>query len=194
MIDQLRLLWNRPLHDGDRLRLFAIAVALIGGAAALLTQLERPHPTPASDRVPNPTAAPPPPAAELPSPPAAVSRAPTEEGTRTPVPASRADVAASRRAARRFLAGYLPYTYGRAQAREIRSAMPALRRRLAAQRPRVPTHERRRTSRLVLLQSESVGHKHAEFVALVTDRKRRYTVAIALTRTPTGWQVDRAGS
>ena len=193
MIDQLRLLWNRPLADGDRVRLFAIAVTLIAGAA-LLTQLERPHPTPPSDRPPNPTAAPPPPAAEPGSSSAAVSREPTEEGTRTPVPVSRVDVATSRRAARRFLAGYLPYTYGRAQAREIRSATPALRRQLAAQRPRVPTPERRRTPHVVVLQSDSVGHEHAEFVALVTDGTRRYTVAIALKRTRAGWQIDRAGS
>src|SRR5262249_33289715 len=28
VVDQLRLLWNRPLRDGDRPRLFAIAAAL----------------------------------------------------------------------------------------------------------------------------------------------------------------------
>jgi hypothetical protein len=193
VIDKLRLLWNRPLHDGDRLRLFAIAVALIAGATALLGQLERPHATPRDDRAPNPSpaAAPPSPAAQL-SPTRAGARERSEEGARTAIPASRVDVAASRRAARGFLAGYLPYTYGRASA--IRSATPALRRRLAAQRPRVPTGERSRTPRVVLLQSDSVGREHGEYVALVSDGKRQYSVALALKRTRAGWQVDRAGS
>jgi hypothetical protein len=195
VIDQLRLLWNRPLDDGDRLRLFAIAVALIAGATALLTQLERPHATPRSERPPNPspTTAPPAPAGQL-GPRPAVAREQNEEGTRTPVLVSRADVAVSRRAARRFLAGYLPYTYGRTRARAIRSATPGLRRRLAMRRPRVPARERGRTPRLLLLQSDSVGHDHAEFVALVSDGRHRYTVALALIRARAGWRVDRAGS
>jgi hypothetical protein len=42
VVDRLRLFWNRPLRDSDRPRLFAIAVALVAGVAAMLTQLERP--------------------------------------------------------------------------------------------------------------------------------------------------------
>ena len=175
------------------MRLFAIAVALIAGTAALLTQLERGDPAQRTEPNPSPTATPPALATQL-GPTRVRAPGPSEEGTRTLVPASRADVAASRRAARRFLAGYLPYTYGRAHASTIRSATPALRRRLAAQRPRVPVHERSRTPRVVLVQSDSVGHEHAEFVALVSDGRRRYTVALALDRTRAGWQVDRAGS
>jgi hypothetical protein len=37
VVDRLRLFWNRPLRDGDRPRLFAIVVALIATAAAMLT-------------------------------------------------------------------------------------------------------------------------------------------------------------
>ena len=40
------------------------------------------------------------------------------------------------RAARRFLDGYLPYTYGAAPARELRSVTPPLRRELAKPRLR----------------------------------------------------------
>jgi hypothetical protein len=193
VVDRLRLFWNRPLRDSDRPRLFAIAVALIAAVAAVLTQLERPGP---SLRAQPPDGRP---AAGAPAPlltPAASAppAEPSEEGTRTPVAASRVDVAASKRAARRFLARYLPYTYGRGRARRIRPATPALRRRLFDNRPRVPARERRRAPRLVLLQSESVGHRHAELVALVGDGRRRYTVGLELARTRAGWQVDRVGS
>jgi hypothetical protein len=195
VVDRLRVLWNRPLRDSDRPRLFAIAVALIAAAAAVLTQLEQPARSPrmqTPDRPPAPVS----PAPEPVLTPAASAPpgAPSGEGTRTPVAASRADVAASKQAARRFLARYLPYTYGRGQARRVRPAAAALRRRLAAQRPRVSAGERRRRPRLVLLQSDTVGHRHAELVALVSDGRRRYTVALELARTRAGWQVDRVGS
>jgi hypothetical protein len=189
------LLWNRPLRDSDRPRLFAIAVALIAAAAAVLTQLERPVSSTRAEPPDDPGAVASS-AAEAALTPAssAPSAEPSGEGTRTPIAVSRADVAASRRAARRFLARYLPYTYGRGRARRIRPATAALRRRLSVNRPRVPARERQRAPRLVLLQSQAVGHRHAEFVALVSDGRRRYTVGLELARTGTGWQVARIGS
>ena len=192
MVDRLRLLWNRPLRDSDRPRLFAIAVALIAAAAAVLTQLERPGPSP---RTQPPDGRP---AAGAPAPvltPAASAppAEPSKEGTRTPIASSHADVAASNHAARRFLAGYLPYTYGNGRARRIRPTTAALRRRLSANRPRVPARERRRRPRLVLLQSDAVGHHHAELVALVSDGRRRYTVALELSRAAASWRVERVG-
>jgi len=87
-----------------------------------------------------------------------------------------------------------PYTYGRGRARQIRPATPSLRRQLSATRPRVPARERRRAPRLVLLQSDTVGHRHAELVALVGDGHRRYTVGRSLERAGAGWQVARVGS
>jgi hypothetical protein len=195
VVDRLRLLWNRPLRDRDRPRLFAIAVALIAAAAAVLTGLERPAPSPRAQPPDDPPSVVSPAPEPVLTPAASAPPAqPSEEGTRTPVAASRADVAASKRAARRFLARYLPYTYGRGRARRIRPATPGLRRRLCAQRPRVPARDRRRAPRLVLLQSDTVGHRHAELVALVSDRRRRYPVALELARTRAGWQVDRVGS
>ena len=136
VVDRLRLFWTRPLRDSDRPRLFAIAVALIAAAAAMLTQVERRGTSP---RVKPPGA---PPAAGAPesalTPAASFTPAePSEEGTRSPVAVSQADVAASKQAARRFLARYLPYTYGRGRARRIRPATAGLRHRLVAQRPRV---------------------------------------------------------
>jgi hypothetical protein len=195
VVDRLRLFWNRPLRDSDRPRLFAIAVALIAAAAVMLTQLERPASSTRAQPPRDPAAADSSAAeAALTRPASARAAEPSGEGTRTPIAASQADVAASKHAARRFLARYLPYTYGRGRARRIRPATPALRHRLVAQRPRVPARERRRSPRLVLLQSDTVGHHHAELVALVSDGRRRYTVGLELARTGTGWQVARVGS
>jgi hypothetical protein len=119
---------------------------------------------------------------------------PSEEGERASTTVSPAGIASSKRAARRFLAGLLPYTYGLGQARKIRAATASLRRQLAADPPRVPPRERRRNPRVVLLQSDSVGRDRAELVALIDDGRRRYTIALALAHSAAGWQVDRAGS
>jgi hypothetical protein len=195
VIDRLRQLWNCPLRDGDRPRLFVIAVALIAAAAAVFTQLDGPSPAPRAHRaatspVTKPQAPAPAPAAT----PDMDRGEPSEEGHRTVVRPARTDVAASKRAARRFLAGYLPYTYGRVRVRAIQSATGALKRQLVAQRPRVPAGEHRRIPRLVLLQSNSVGHGQAELLALVDDGKRRYTVTLELVHAATGWLVTRAGA
>jgi len=189
VVDRLRLLWNRPLDDGDRLRLFAIAVALLFAVAATLSLLERPAPPQSAPRPETSPATAPTAAEPLPAP----ASTPTDEGSRTPVPIARTDVAASKGAARRFLAGYLPFTYGRSPARRIPAATPVLRRRLKAERPRVPAAERRRTPRLELLQSHSIGRTRAELIAIVDDGKRRYTVPLELARGRAGWQVARVG-
>lgn len=107
---------------------------------------------------------------------------------------SRADVVATKRAARRFLAGYLAYTDGRRPARRIASASVALRRSLAAHPPRVPARERHRRPRVVLMQSHGVGRVRAELVALVRDGARRYTVPLKLTRGRSSWKVTAVGS
>lgn len=55
---------------------------------------------------------------------------------------------------RRFLAGYLPYLYGRRPARAIEHAGRALRRQLAADTPRVPAAARRRRPRVIAVDGE----------------------------------------
>jgi hypothetical protein len=107
---------------------------------------------------------------------------------------SGAHVTRAKQAARGFLAGYLPYAYGRRDARRIAHASPQLRRRLASERPRVPATERRRRPRLVLLQANSVGPSHAGMRAQVTDGARRYTVPLELERTAAGWVVTELGT
>jgi hypothetical protein len=104
------------------------------------------------------------------------------------------DVERSKRAARRFLAGYLAYSYGRAPAHRIPAATTELRDRLARTRPRVPESERRQQPRVQLLQSNSVSRDRAALVALIRDQARRYSVHLELANTPTGWLVTGLGS
>ena len=191
MIDRLRLWLNRPLRDGDRTRLFLAAVATILAGAGVLTFLDAPHGRP-------PRHPPAPAARTSPSPGTAVTVAPVEtpNAPRSPAagtPVSRHGVEAAKRAARRFLADYLPYTYGRRRARSIRRATARLRRRLATQRPRVPAAVRRRHPRVLLVQAEDVSPTHAAVTALVSDGDHRYTVELELHRARSGWTVTNPG-
>jgi hypothetical protein len=170
VIDRLRRFLERPLRDSDRPRLFALAVVLIVAAAAVLALFDDAGSAP--DR-PRPPAATPAPTAEPISKPA------------EPPPPSRVDVARAKRVARRFLAGYLRYAYGRGSAREIEGASDELRARLAAERPRVPAAQRRRRARILLLQSEGTT-----VTALVSDGARRYTIPLELAG---GRVVDTGG-
>jgi hypothetical protein len=194
VLDRLRLFFNRPLSDADRPRLFAAAVAVIAGAAAILALLDDAGPSAAPARPAAEAPTPAPAAVALPADPTPEPAPPAEEGD---VPAaqraSRAEVAAARRAARRFLAGYLPYTYGRGPVRRIGAVAPALRARLARERPRVPASERRRRPRVELLQSDGVSARRGAVTATVRDGRRRYPVRLELARTPAGWVVVDAG-
>lgn len=176
MVDRLRALANRPLGDDDRPRLFAIAVAVIVACAALLALWDDPAP-PRARTLPAP-------AADLPP----ADPVATPAGVADPV-ASPAEVARAKRTARRFLAGYLPYSYGQGPASAISGASPALRRRLASERPRVPAQVRARHPRVRLVQTEGATARDARLTALVSDGRRRYTVRLALARTTGGWTV-----
>jgi hypothetical protein len=180
VVDRLRAFLNRPLRDSDRPRLFAMAAAAIVAVAAAFALLDDAGPTRAA--APPERRTPPEPPPSLPEPPA----------ERPTSPAGRADVAQIKRAARRFLAGYLPYTYG--ADRSIEGATAQLRRRLARERPRVPAAERRRRPRIEHLQTEGATRRRAEAIAIVEDGARRYTVPLELSRTAAGWRVTAVGS
>jgi hypothetical protein len=185
VIDRLRIALNRPLADADRARLFLVAVAAIVLGAAALALIDDPA-EPAGDRLPRAVAI-------EPADPEAALALPSEEGN-PPAAPSRADVATAKAAARRFLAGYLPYSYGQASPRAIEAVSDGLRERLAAEPPRVPEAERRRRPRLVLVQAHAVGEVRAAMLALVTDGARRYTVDLELERRRSGWRVTSVGS
>ena len=190
MLDRLRLFVGRPLTDADRPRLFGLAVAVILLAAFALTVLRDEGQAPQATR---PSATPAQPASTEPA--AAAAEAPSEEGEPPEaLAASRADVAEAKRAARRFLAGYLPYSYGHRAPDDIRAVTPQLRAELASERPRAPAGAHRRCPRIVLLQTEGAGREHAGILALVNDGERRYTVPLELARLEAGWRVTDVGS
>jgi hypothetical protein len=195
MIDRLHAFMDRPLRDTDRPRLFALAVVLLLAGAAVLALLDRPAPQPA----PQPRAPDPAPAASLPSEsvPAATPdpQAPSEEGKPpAAMDISRKQVAAAERAGRRFLTGYLPYSYGRRDARRIPAASERLRARLAREHPRVPPDVRKRRPQVVLLHAHGVARRNAELMALVSDGAHSYSVLLELERAPAGWRVTDVGS
>ncbi|MDA0173398.1 hypothetical protein OJ998_30120 [Solirubrobacter taibaiensis] len=193
MVDRLRLLANRPIQDGDRVRLFATVVALIVGAAALLAFLDDPDTTAPRTAPPSATTES---AVEQPSGPPPSMRAPatlvapSEESDPPTTQRPRvADVAHSKRAARRFLRQFLAFSYGRTPASTITAASLEVRAKLDQARPRVPAEERRRHARVELLQSDGVSRERADLSAVITDGERRYTMRLQLANTATGWLV-----
>ena len=198
MVDQVRVYLHRPLRDGDRPRLFAVAVAVIAAGAAVLAVLDdgagpsqrrdhTPRPDPVSTVVAvvgprtNPVALP--------------DVAPSEEGLPTAAThATAAEIAAAKRTARRFIAGYLAFTYDQAPASAIRDIDPRLERELADDPPRVPARERARHPRVRLLQTDGVSPSAASLLALVDDGARTYTLTLELAHTAAGWTVTSVGS
>ena len=190
MVDQLRVYLHRPLRDGDRPRLFAIAVALIAAGVAVLSLLDDAGPSQPRDHTPRPAPVSTP--ASVPGPStnslAMPEAAPSEEGLPTAAASAR-EVAAAKRTARRFLSGYLAYTYDQAPASAIRNADPALVHTLAADPPRVPSRERARRPRVKLLQTDGVSSKAASLLALVDDGAQSYTLTLSLEQDAAGWTV-----
>lgn len=197
-MSRLRRWLDRPLADGDRPRLFlgAVAVLVVGGLVLAATR-----PDPELGRrtqvAPRATSAPITSLATESVTPTATARAmpPSEEGRAAeassfnPVMGRRV-----RRSARRFLAGYLPFTYGRGQVAAIRSASPAVRDRLARERPRVPGRERRRQVRIELVQVTSGSRNAATASAMVNDGARRYSVSLQLAPSAGVWRVVAVGA
>jgi hypothetical protein len=194
VIDRLAAFIHRPLRDTDRPRLFALTVVLLLAAAAVLALVDRPapRPAPAPSRAPVPT-----PQALLPlePAPAATTEPPSEEGKPpAAMNVSRRQVAAAERAGRRFLAGYLPYSYGQRGAARIPAASERLRARLAHERPRVPPDVGERRPQVVLLHADGVASRNGELVALVIDGAHSYSVRLELERAAAGWRVTEVGS
>lgn len=178
MIDRLRELAERPIAESERPRLFALAAAILVAVAIVLIAL---GPS-TSDKGP-PSA---PPATTPSAPPAAPAPA---APTPRPVPA------AAERSARRFLTGYLRFIYGHGRAAEIDAVTPALRRRLARSRVRVPPAARRRRPRVVGLEAESLPSGAVAVTAEVADGGvARYPVHLKLRQSGGGWAVVEAGT
>jgi hypothetical protein len=100
------------------------------------------------------------------------------------------DARAAATAARAFMEGYLPYSYGRANAERIRAAAMPLLRELEASPPRVPARVARTHPRLVAVRAEALtGGSNVDVVAVVEDGRRRYRIPIAVRNTGRRWAV-----
>ena len=194
MIDRVRMWLNRPLVDASRRTLFVAAAAVILISATALALLSSPHTTSTgTTTTATATSAQPPPAAAATQPGESLVR-PSEEGHATGLVGKKGQIDAAKRAARRFLGGYLPYTYGQRTAADVPAATSGLRQQLKAQAPRVPPGERHRHARVVALQANGAGPVRAAMIALVDDGAHRYTVSLELERRRTGWQVTNVGA
>ena len=160
-MSRLRQLLQRPIGERDRMRLFAIAAALLLLAAAVLTatsarQADRPALARASTM-------------------ATVSAPATGAPQSAGVPLAVLD------AGRRFLAGYLPYLYGHAHPPTFEGAAATLRRLLISRPPRVAQAMRRRQPRLTGL----AGHRLADplawvLTARIADGRATYSIDLVI--------------
>jgi hypothetical protein len=128
-------------------------------------------------------------AAAPPTVPTRTHRTPTRVGSR---PTSSARLLAARRVATRFLAGYLPFLYGRGSARSVEAVTPGLRLRLSSARGLVTPMERQRHPRLVSLTAVAQSRTAILAIALVADGGvTRYALRILLsTGRRGGWLVS----
>jgi hypothetical protein len=96
-------------------------------------------------------------------------------------------------AARRFLSGYLPYSYGRRDARAIPSASASLRRELAAQAPRVPPAlAEKARPRLERLQVSGIAaRQRVILLAHIDDGQGRYVALLTVQRRGDRWAVGQ---
>ena len=168
--------------DGRRLAVMSLAVIATGAVLMLATRADPP-----TRRV---AAAARPPAATS-AQDSGLDSAPTRRPSRR---VTTADVRGVKRTARRFLIGYLAYSYGQRDARTLRATTSALRRRLAEQPPRVRRRDRRRRARVELLQTEAIAADRISLLALVDDGARRYSVQLALEPRDERWLVTNVGA
>jgi len=115
-------------------------------------------------------------------------RTPTVGGSR---PSSSGGLVAAKRVAARFLAGYLPFLYGRGSARSIEAVTPGLRRQLSRMRGLVTPVERQRHPRLVSLTAVARSPAAILATALVADGGvTTYALRIMLRGGRGGWLVS----
>jgi hypothetical protein len=107
-------------------------------------------------------------------------------------PTQRRAVRGASRAARGFLAGYLPYSYGRRKARAISNVTPTLRSQLARQQPRVPPAlAEKARPRLRGLELSGVAGGRVILLARIDDGQSRYAALLTVQRRGTSWAVSQ---
>jgi hypothetical protein len=124
----------------------------------------------------------------LPAVPTRTRRPPTARAARRISPGG---LEAARRAAARFLAGYLPFLYGRGSARSIDAVTPGLRAQLTGVRSLVTPAERQRHPGVVSLTTVGRAPAAVLATALVADGGvTTYALRIMLRGGPGGWLVS----
>lgn len=136
---------DRPIADHERHTAMAAVVVLLAAVGMLLT-LTQPASQASHDAYP-----------------------PSHGGQVAPNTTTQLDTAEVQRVTRRFLAGYLAYTYGHASASNIADANPSLIRSLQARPPRVPPAARERHPRVIALQPASASAGRLGVQAVVND-------------------------
>jgi len=113
-----------------------------------------------------------------------------EREAKSPPAVAPREARAATAAARAFLDGYLPYSYGRAHARRIRAAAISLLRELEASPPRVPASVAQARPQLISVRAEAAtGSSDVDVVAVVEDGERRYSIPLAVRHAGHRWIV-----
>ena len=106
--------------------------------------------------------------------------------------AQKRDVRDASEAARSFLAGYLPYSYGRRPARSISSVTPALRRELVRHTPRVPPAlAAKARPRLQGLKLSGIAPDQVILLARIDDGQSRYAALLTVQQRGQRWAVNQ---
>ncbi len=92
-------------------------------------------------------------------------------------------------AARAFMMGYLPFSYGQAPARSIQAVTTEEREDLEANPPQVPAAIHRRHPRVVGVALEPYAAGEWEVTVRVSDGELRYAIVVVLGDLPAGWEV-----
>lgn len=101
-------------------------------------------------------------------------------------------VDAAKRAARAFLASYLPYSYGQSAARDLRSVSSPLRAELERNPPRVPPAKADQPRpRLRGLRLSGTDEGRVILLAQVADRQSRYAVLLTVEQRDDRWIVTQ---
>jgi hypothetical protein len=197
MIDELRRIARRPVRELPTRLVPAACALLIVLGAVLLSRLGEPEPEqrpaprtsdgtlPAGDY-------------EVTNPPVVShdehpSELPSEEGPNRArvTPHDGRDIRSS---TRRFMLGYLAYSYGRGAPADITNATRELIAELEQQPPRVPDRLARRHPQVELVHLDGAGPERAAAIALVDDGLARYSVSVRLIRTGAEeWSVTDVG-
>jgi hypothetical protein len=195
------------MNDRRRKRAFAAAAVALLGITAVLALREPAHDRgrqPPADRATIGTGLPPASTAAEPddSPRSMPSGTPTpvarsepgaprseRESEHAPAVAPR-EARAATAAARAFLDGYLPYSYGQSDAGRIRAATERLLRELEASPPRVPAAVARGSPRLISVRAQAAtSDLEIALLAVVEDGQRRYRIPLAVRHAGHRWIV-----